>query len=128
MARYSSASLPWGLLFVACLMNPSRSFVVQQPALMRSSSGTAGRSSSGGGLVTAWGTLSSSAVHRAGRTQRYRGAGMKASAGAAAGEAAEDPRSGRTRISVEARDDAHHGVGGTTAIASAAYSSNSRNH
>lgn len=56
---------------------------------MRSSSGTAGRSSSGGGLVTAWGTLSSSAVHRAGRTQRYRGAGMKVSPGAAAGEAAE---------------------------------------
>ncbi|CAN0261094.1 unnamed protein product [Ectocarpus sp. 6 AP-2014] len=128
MAGYSSSSLPWALLFVACLMNPSRSFVVQQPALMRSSSGTAGRSSSGGGLVTEWGTLSSSAVHRAGRTQRYRGAGMKASAGAAAGEAAEDLRSGRTRLFVEARDDAHHGVGATTAIASAAYSSNSRNH
>ncbi|CAM9134902.1 unnamed protein product, partial [Ectocarpus sp. 12 AP-2014] len=131
MARYSSASLRWALLFVACLMNPSRSFVVQQPALMRSGSGTAGRSSSSsssGGLVAAWGTLSSSAVHRAGRTQRNRGAGMKASAGAAAGEAAEDPRSGRTRPFVEARDDANHGVGANTAIASAAYSSSSRNH
>ncbi|CAN0160084.1 unnamed protein product, partial [Ectocarpus fasciculatus] len=108
MARYSSASLPWALLFVACLMNPSRSFVVQQPALMRSSS--AGRSSSSssssssGGFVAAWGTLSSSAVHRVGRTQRYRGVGMEASAGAAAGAAAEadeQPRSDRTRIFVE---------------------------
>lgn len=95
MTRYSSsASLPWALLFVACLMNQSRSFVVQQPALMRSRSNT-GRSSSGGGggLVAAWGTPSSSAMHRAGRTQRYRGVGMQASGGAAAaGAAAEGER------------------------------------
>lgn len=65
----SNASLVWALLFVACLMNSGRSFVVHHPARMRASTSATRsrrgvatlakrasnpRSATGGGRYTRW--------------------------------------------------------------------------